>query len=72
MTKLEILGDLGSTRCRCGSVKKARRSVCVSCWRLLTESEQRALYKRFGNGYEAAYEAVLKSLGFHPEVKGAA
>ena len=72
MTVQQILGDLGSTRCRCGGAKKARRSVCGGCWSLLTEAEQRALYKRFGKGYEAAYEAVLKSLGFHPEVKGAA
>lgn len=71
MNRQTILTDLGSTRCRCGSAKRPRRSVCRSCWALLTEAEQRALYRRFGNGYEAAYEAALTSLGTHPEKKGA-
>jgi hypothetical protein len=69
MTVQEMLADLAGTKCRCGARKKPRRSVCMSCWRLLSDEEQRALYRRFGSGYEAAYAAALKSLGTLPEQK---
>lgn len=72
MRTIDILADLISTRCRCGSPKKPRRSVCVDCWRILSEVEQRALYRKVGQGYEAAYEKAITVLGYHPEKKGAA
>lgn len=71
MNRQTILTDLRSKTCRCGRTKAPRRSVCRSHWQLLNKAEQNALYRRFGNGYEEAYEAALRKLGIHPEDKPA-
>lgn len=59
----EILESLGSTVCgACGGVKREKMSHCTSCYYALPQFMRKALYKRFGEGYEEAYEDSLKYL----------
>lgn len=61
--RLEILESLGSTKCEpCGMSKAPRMSHCRGCYFALPQAMRRALYKRFGEGYEEAYEASLQFL----------
>ena len=55
---VELLG----TRCRCGKEKGKMMSFCVECCFELPASMRRALYRRFGEGYEEAYAAAVKRL----------
>jgi hypothetical protein len=48
--------DLKSDGCMCGKPKQSGKSFCYSCWSKLPSEIQRALYKRIGSGYEAAYD----------------
>jgi hypothetical protein len=61
--RLEILDSLGSTTCEaCGGKKSRGKSHCRDCYFLLPPRLRNALYRRFGEGYEEAYEESLKFL----------
>ena len=51
-----LLKELKSNECACGSYKKEGNSFCYNCYSSLPNEMQKALYRRFGNGYEEAYE----------------
>lgn len=46
----------------CGNRKKLRQSFCPSCFNLLPNDMQRALYRLIGRGYRRSYDAALKYL----------
>lgn len=54
----ELLGSV----CRCGSAKTPRQTFCGSCYRSLSYRLRRPLYKRIGEGYEAAYQEAADFL----------
>jgi hypothetical protein len=61
--RLEILKSLGSTKCEaCGETKHPKMSHCRGCYFALPQAMRRALYKRFGEGYEEAFEESLQFL----------
>ncbi len=62
MDRKTVLRQLGSTKCQCENVKGAGQSFCGSCYRKLSPVMQKDLYKRFGHGYEAAYETAVDHL----------
>lgn len=51
-----LLKELRSDECACGKYKKIGNSFCYNCFKSLPNDMQKALYARFGNGYEEAYE----------------
>lgn len=58
--RLEILHNLGSTKCEgCGKSKREKMSHCQTCYYALPPKMRSALYKGFGGGYEKAYETSL-------------
>jgi len=40
----------------CRSPKKPKQSFCLKCYYALPEEMRKALYRRFGSGYEEAYD----------------
>jgi len=56
------LDELTSDECACGQPKKAGHSFCYRCYMRLPGDMRRDLWKRIGDGYEAAYEAAVKWL----------
>lgn len=64
MTSVEMLQELARDRCRCGAFKGPHRSFCHDCFKHLPYHLQGGLYKRFGQGYEQAFEAALEYLGY--------
>lgn len=60
--RLEILASLGSGICACGAKKRPKKSHCRRCYFALPPQMRQALYQRFGEGYEEAYEASLELL----------
>jgi hypothetical protein len=67
--RLEILDSLRSVKCEgCGGKKQAAQSHCKRCYFKLSAALRLSLYKRFGNGYEEAFEESLLVLeGFKPK-----
>jgi hypothetical protein len=58
-----ILEDFLGTKCSgCGARKKPKMSHCRNCYYALPEGMRLALYRRFGAGYEEAFEASTKFL----------
>lgn len=55
-------GELESEECFCGRAKKSGKSFCYRCFTELPYEMRRALYKRIGDGYEAAYDAAVDYL----------
>ncbi len=54
-----LLKELKSNECACGNNKKEGMSFCYSCYSSLPDDIQKDLYKRFGNGYEEAYNFAV-------------
>jgi len=54
-----LLKELKSNECACGSYKKEGNSFCYKCYSGLPDDMQKALYQRFGNGYEIAYDDAI-------------
>lgn len=50
----------------CGAPKHSGKCFCYGCFKSLSHSLQRGLYKRFGAGYEEAYDAALAALSPAP------
>jgi hypothetical protein len=60
MTHDEIWDDFTkSTRCSaCGGIKKTMNAFCRSCYYRLPVTMRQALWQRFGEGFEEAFEAA--------------
>lgn len=56
--KLQAIRELDSEQCSCGNKKKPKQSFCNRCYYSLSRPMQLALYRRFGSGYEEAYQAA--------------
>ena len=48
--------------CDCGRPKQSHQSHCSRCYHALPKDMQKALYRRFGSGYEEAFVASLEWL----------
>jgi hypothetical protein len=66
-----VTGPLGlnDTTCHCGAHKPRARSFCVHCYRSLTSSQQHALYRFVGAGYEEAHASAIATLRKNGRVK---
>jgi len=53
---------LASDECQCGRRKQPGRAVCFKCYARLPDEQRRALYRRVGAGFEAAYEEAYRFL----------
>ena len=53
---------LGEVCYGCGKEKRSKMSHCSKCYYRLPRRMQSDLYKRFGEGYEEAFEASKKFL----------
>lgn len=62
LTEREIFNSFISTVCQCGKPKKSRMSHCRACYHALPPEAKKALYQRFGQGYEEAYRKSLEIL----------
>lgn len=47
----------------CEKKKSKAQSFCSSCYYKLPEGMRKSLYRRFGDGYEEAYEEAIDELG---------
>jgi hypothetical protein len=62
----EQLRDFVGLVCRgCGDTKMGSQSFCTHCYFRLPKDLRRNLYRRFGEGYEAAYESAVCWLRDH-------
>jgi hypothetical protein len=56
-----------STHCSgCDGVKKTRNAFCLLCYQQLPQALKSSLWKRFGSGFEEAYQACLSWFRTHP------
>lgn len=63
VTDRQLIASLTSRTCpSCGGKKRARNSLCASCYRGLSPEQQRSLYKRVGCGYREAMEVAFSRL----------
>lgn len=63
----EIWQAFISTTCAgCGGRKKERNAFCLLCYRQLPKLMQHSLWKRFGDGFENAYQGSLSWFRIHP------
>lgn len=62
MTPDGMYEELLGLRCRCGAVKVPRQTFCRRCFYALPPEFRRALYLKFGKGYEDAYTAACAKL----------
>jgi len=62
MTDREIIVSFRSTTCLCGKPKQEMQSFCYKCYKSLPLPMRNNLYRRFGSGYEQAYEAACEKL----------
>lgn len=60
--RLRIAKELQGQACQCGSAKRERQTFCASCYRSLNADTRRDLYRKFGNGYEEAYQSAIHQL----------
>jgi hypothetical protein len=62
-TRKSILEDFLGTECvACGAEKKSKMSHCSKCFWKLPKAMRDKLYKRFGEGYEEAFDESTKWL----------
>jgi hypothetical protein len=62
-----IFAAFVSTDCAgCGGLKQKRNAFCLPCYRQLPKALQSCLWKRFGEGFEEAYQACLSWFREHP------
>lgn len=64
LTTQICIDSLRSTVCpACDNSKRARQTLCPSCYRRLNPQQKRALYNPVGAGYEEAVFDALAALG---------
>src|SRR4051812_12736960 len=67
MESAEIFNAFMALNCAgCGGEKQRRNAFCLSCYRQLPKALQSCLWKRFGSGFEEAYQACLSWFREHP------
>jgi hypothetical protein len=71
MTDNDMLDILTGEKCFCGKKKKAMMSHCRSCYYALPPEMRRALYRRFFEGYQAAFLGSLDYLAEAVDAKKA-
>lgn len=65
--QMRLIASLRSTRCPgCERLKPSKMSFCGACYRSLPDPLKQALYKRIGDGYEAAHAVAMKIIGRKP------
>lgn len=63
----EIFEAFIGTHCAgCGGTKRKRNPFCLACYRQLPKALKSCLWKRFGSGFEEAYQACLSWFREHP------
>lgn len=62
MTVEELITELMGRTCRCGKLKRSKKTFCQECFYALPKAMQMALYRRIGEGYELAYERAVEWL----------
>ena len=58
---------LKSGRCACGNSKQTGMAFCYRCWLQLPRNVRQALYRKIGEGFEAAYDVGCQFLQFKPK-----
>ena len=67
MESRDIFDRFCGIRCQgCGGLKRRHNAFCVSCYRQLPPGLKASLWKRFGSGFEEAYQACLSWFREHP------
>jgi hypothetical protein len=67
MESAEIFAIFAGTRCAgCGGTKRRHNAFCPWCYRELPAALKQSLWKRFGSGFEEAYQASLSWFRTHP------
>lgn len=67
MESREIFEAFAGTHCAgCEGTKRTYNAFCLSCYRQLPGALQSSLWKRFGSGFEEAYQASLSWFRTHP------
>lgn len=62
-----IFAVFTGTQCAgCSGAKRSRNAFCLPCYRLLPAALKSSLWKRFGSGFEEAYQACLSWFRTHP------
>ena len=62
-----IFAEFAGTRCAgCGGTKRRHNAFCVWCYRELPAALKQSLWKRFGSGFEEAYQGCLSWFREHP------
>ncbi len=56
----------GNTCNGCGGFKRRNTAFCLPCYRELPAALKSSLWKRFGSGFEEAYQASLSWFRVHP------
>lgn len=58
----DYLDELYGRQCFCGSRKKSSQTFCSNCYFRLPNDMRKALYRRFGHGYESAVDRAKEYL----------
>jgi hypothetical protein len=67
MESSDIFTIFAGTKCQgCSGVKRPMNGFCNSCYRQLPAALKSSLWKRFGSGFEEAYQASLSWFRTHP------
>jgi hypothetical protein len=67
MESSEIFDRFMGHECQgCSGRKSSASGFCVPCYRQLPRALKSCLWKRFGNGFEEAYQASLSWFREHP------
>jgi len=67
MESNDIYAAFASKDCAgCAGKKQKYHAFCLSCYRQLPKALQVCLWKRFGSGFEEAYQACLSWFREHP------
>jgi hypothetical protein len=67
MESAAIFDAFVSTECAgCGGFKRKRTAFCLDCYQQLPRALKSCLWKRFGQGFEEAYQACLSWFREYP------
>ena len=62
-----IFAVFTGTKCQgCGGTKRRHHAFCSWCYRELPAALKSSLWKRFGSGFEEAYQGCLSWFREHP------
>ena len=65
-TKEIFYAFMGKCCAGCDGVKRAHNAFYLACYRQLPQALKTSLWKRFGEGFEEAYQACLSWFRTHP------